>query len=317
MKNFLKSIIFCLILLCLLEGIVYFLLPRENIKKYGIFKVSTYEILNEKLDSLDTVFMGDSLIYSSISPLEIWHEYGITSYAYASPAQLIHDTYDNMKVVIDSQHPKIILLEANVLYRNPKNAPKYSKYNLSKRYNQAFAVVNYHNNWKKHLFKLVDHKTNYSATNDFKGFKYIPEVQAADNYDYMKYTSEISSLPENNLEYFQKIIKLCNENNVKLVLISTPNKLSWNYSKYLGIVQLASEYQLEYLDLNVNNPLNINWQTETKDKGSHVNYVGAKKVTAYFGKYLKETNLLPDHRNEEEYSNWDSAYKRYENTINS
>lgn len=317
MRNVIKSIIFVLGFLVLLELVTYSLLPLESVRKFGKFKTSSYDILNERLDTIDVVFMGDSLIYSSISPLEIWNKYGYTSYDYATPAQLIVDTLANMEVVIESQSPKIIFMEANVLFRNPLNAPNYSKFKYQKRLNQAAPIVNYHNNWKIKLFKFVDKKTDYSSVNNFKGFRYITKVKSAKLTDYMKVTNEVKDLPFNNLDNFKKIVELCEKNNVKLILISTPNKNSWNYSKYLGTKKLAEKYSLEYIDLNLGNPLNIDWTTETKDKGSHVNYSGARKVTEFIGEYLYNSGLLIDHRSDIEYEEWNMTYKRYENVLKS
>ncbi len=315
MKRVFKSILFFVILFILVEAIAWALLPQENIKKFGMKKVSSYEILNEKLDTIDAIFMGDSLIYTSISPLDIWNEYGFTSYSYASAAQIITTTYDNMKVAIESQHPKIIMMEANVLYRDAKNAPSYSKYNMMKVVDEILPIATHHNNWKKVLFKFVDKKTEYSAINDFKGFKYITDIKSAKNKDYMKVTEKVVDPVSQNIVTLKKIKNLCNDNNIKFVLISTPNFKSWNYGKYLGTKKISEDLDIEFIDLNLDNPLNIDWQTETKDKGSHLNYEGAKKVTSYIGKYLYDTNILIDHRDDSDYKDWDLAYNRYERVL--
>ena len=57
--------------------------------------------------------------------------------------------------------------------------------------------------------------------------------------------------------------------------------------------------------------LKINWKKDTKDKGNHLNYRGAKKVTKYLGNYLKKTGLLEDHRKDSKYESWDRAYDIY------
>ena len=57
--------------------------------------------------------------------------------------------------------------------------------------------------------------------------------------------------------------------------------------------------------------LNINWEIDTKDKGEHLNYYGAKKASLVIGNILKDTNLLVDHRNDKEYKMWNVALERY------
>ncbi len=308
MKNVLKSILFIVILFILISGITYFLLPRENLKKYGLIKTSTYEILGEKENSIDAIIIGDSLIYSGVSPMEIWHNFGYTVFDMAKSAQLINDSYKYFEVAIKSQKPKIIFFESNVLYREGKNKPWF--YIWQELYKTYFPITNYHNNWKKYLFTNLNDSVYYSKLNAYKGFKYINKTKPGKKLDYMKEREEIK-VPLENLKYFDKIVKLCNSNDVKLILISTPNMKSWNYGKYLGTKELAHNYQLEYIDLNINNPLNIDWQTESRDAGSHLNYKGALKLSNYLGEYLKKTNLFVDKRNDDDYNSWNEAYDLY------
>ena len=80
MKNLFKSIIFLSLFVFLYYGFSYILLPKDNMKDFGLFKTAQYEILGEKKDSIDVVILGDSLVYSSIIPMEIYNEYGFTTF---------------------------------------------------------------------------------------------------------------------------------------------------------------------------------------------------------------------------------------------
>lgn len=310
MKCIFKIFIFILILFILIETLSLFFLPTDNVKKYGIYKASSYEILDEKENTIDVIALGDSLVYSSLSPMEIWNNFGYTVFDCAEPAQIIPDSYEYLKVAIESQHPKIIIMEANVLYRNPNKKPILNK--IYKKIKNYFPIFKYHNNWKKYLkFGKKDNWINVD-----KGYKYITKVEPSKNKNYMKFTKKSSSFLKGNLEYFEKIIKLCEDNNIKLVLVSFPSQSSWNYKKHMGMKKISRKYNVEFIDLNLEESLKINWQKETKDKGAHLNYLGAKKVSHYMGNYLKSTNLVKDHRNDNKYESWHKAYKLYSENLN-
>ena len=98
MKNLLKAIIFTGILVILVIISELILISGIDIRKHGIFKSANYELMGEKADSIDVIFLGDSLIYSSISPMEIWNNYGYTSFDCAEAAQVISDTYNYLKL---------------------------------------------------------------------------------------------------------------------------------------------------------------------------------------------------------------------------
>ena len=76
---------------------------------------------------------------------------------------------------------------------------------------------------------------------------------------------------------------------------------------------MAGEFGLAYLDLNLlQDEVPIDWETDTKDGGDHMNAWGAEKVSAYLAQYLKEQYGLTDHRKEEGYADWEAALKLYE-----
>lgn len=308
MKNVLKSIAFISILFILLEILTYYFIPCTNIQKYGTFNASEYEILGEKENTIDVIALGDSLVYSSLSPMEIWDQFGYTVFDCAEAAQIIPNAYNYLKVAVESQHPKIVLMEANVLYRDPSKKNWRSKYAHKVNY---FPIFLYHDNWKKYLSDGL--KENWINNN--KGYIHITKTKPKKNPVVLKPTNKSSEILSSNLEYFEMIIDLCKNNDIKLVLVSFPTQTAWSYKKHNGIVELTEKYNIDFIDLNLEN-LGINWETDTKDEGSHLNYLGAKKVSLYLGNYLKDTELLKDHRNEEDYNLWNKALLKYRQKFN-
>ena len=311
MKKAIKGIIFVLLFCILTEAISVALLPWEKVKKYGLYNTSAYEIVAEKDDSVDAIFLGDSLVYSSISPMEIWDGYGYTCYDCAQPAQIMPYAYDYLKVAIDSQHPKIVFIEANILFRDPDKLPLYKK--IAYRIENYIPIIKYHSNWKKYF----THDKN-SWLNVNKGYIYITGIKASkkDPLNYMDVNDEVevSILPENK-ECFEDMISMCEENNIKLVLLAVPSQKSWSRSKYNMVKELANEKDIEFIDFNLDNDLEIDWATETKDKGNHLNYWGAKKVSDFLGEYMESLGILENHKNDPYYKSWHTAYSIYKEKL--
>lgn len=67
-----------------------------------------YRVRREPADSLDVIIVGDSLTYSSISPLQLWKEHGFTSYVCGQWGQKIIETEDMLKTALRRQKPRVI-----------------------------------------------------------------------------------------------------------------------------------------------------------------------------------------------------------------
>lgn len=308
-----KSILFALIFVLLYYTLSYLLIPGNNTKKYGIIKTGQFDILQEEENTIDAVFIGDSIVYSAISPMEIWNEFGYTVYDCAQAAQLTTTAYDMLKASIESQHPKVVFFEADVLFRDVRKITlrRYYENNFKK----FFPLATYHNNWKEKTLKFLNTGDDFTELNVYKGYIYIEKVQGVTKQKKLKKTNKVKKIPKTNLDAFKKMVEISKANNIKLVLIGDPNLNNFSYDRYNAINKLAKEYDIEYIDLNRDNPLKIDWTKDTKDKGKHLNYWGAKKVSKFVGEYLKKTGLLEDHRNDEEYQSWNEAYRIYKNNL--
>jgi len=289
MKNLLKSMVFVIIFIIMYFFFSYLFLPKDSIAKYGFYKTSLYDVLGEAPNTVDVVAVGDSLVYSSICPKEIYKDYGYTVFDCAEAAQILPDAYEYYKVAVESQKPKIAIVESNILFRDAGKRPWYN--GPLKVLKNSIPLIAHHDNWKRLLF------SHEGLINPEKGYKKNNSIRPSENKEYMKVTNKAWSIPEANIEYLEKIIQLSKENNIKLVFVGLPSQKTWNYKKHKKMEELSKEYGLEYINLNLEKDLDIDWTKDTKDRGDHLNYYGAQKTSKYLGEYLKNTDLLQDHRN--------------------
>ena len=304
MKKFLKWCLFLLILFALLEGISYFFIPnKSNLRQFGYYKKTKYDLLSEPNDTIDVAFLGDSVIYNGISPMYIWHNYGFATYDCAVPAATMDEIYNYAQIIVESQHPKLVMMDADSLYRNPKSIHKYKiRLNNMKK---VVPVFTFHNRWKQLFSK--------GWVNQYKGFKYSSKVNGPEKIPVFKKTKKARKISNENLEIFDKMVKLFNDNDIEFMLIELPS-VYWSYKRHNATVNLAKENDLEVLTIKAKD-FDLDWFTETKDKGVHMNYKGALKLSNYIAEYIKSKNIVKDHRNEEKYKDWDRAYTIYTKTL--
>lgn len=302
MKNIFKSIIFISLFIFLYYGFAYLLLPKENIKDFGLIKTAQYEILGEEKNSIDVVVLGDSLVYSSIIPMEVYNEFGFTLFDCAEPAFILPDAYSYYKVALESQKPKIVVVGGNLFFRNTRKRKDYVK--VERTIKNVLPLYNYHNNWKKVLFD------NNGLISIQKGYRLNKTIKPSKNKEYMKKNDKVYEMLPDNLEYLKKFIKLAKYYNTKLVVVGFPSQNAWNYQKDELFKTLSKDLDFTYINLN-NYDFNVDWKHDTKDNGEHLNFYGARKASSFLGQYLNSLNILEDHRNDKEYKLWNVAYERY------
>ena len=262
-------------------------------------------IQGEPKHTIDVLVVGDSESYTTVSPMQIWKDHGITSYVCGEPGQKIQESYYMMKTAFKNQSPKVVLLETNVMYRYEGKMGGFQTL-LSEMRSYYFPIFRFHDVWKPLLTGERYPQEMY------KGFQIRTGVKAYREGAYMEETKEKKEIEKLNLLYMDKIIRLCQENGAKLVLYSGPSPVNYNTRKHNGLVDFAKEKGLKYLDLNMKlEELGINWETDTSDKGDHLNLSGADKVTRYLGDYLSNAYDFPDRRQEAGFEDWHWASERF------
>lgn len=317
MKKNLMVIVRCTLFVGIFAVLLYIasqiVRPKEITKSGSSLTALRNGIVLEKDNMVDVLIVGDSLSYSSIIPIQMYRDYGIASYISGTAAQRPKETYNILFEAFKTQKPKYVLLETNCIFRN--YPVKDAVYNAIRN---VFPVFTYHNRWKELKSEDLKMHFTYTCFQNSKGFRFSNLYSAADTGNYMAPSKELEEIPEKNLQLLQNIRKLCEDNGAELIFISVPSVKCYNTKKHNALVKLTDELQIKYLDMNLLwKEIGINWNTDTRDKGDHLNYRGAVKVSGYLAKYLNDFETLADHRQDKKYEYWNEDMKDFYEIINS
>ena len=311
-KYIIKFIVFTLILVFILMILSYIFVPKNNSKEFGMDEDQAKGIFGEKENTIDVIMYGDSETIASTMPMKIWEDYGFTMHVCGEAGQTLPDTcrmaYDTLK----KQHPKIIILEANNIYNSTNITVP-----IARVINILLPITEYHNRWKNLKLNDLFGKIEYTTTDINKGYYYVGSTDPVDNEIASEKTDAIEKIPFLNKLYIKFLKYYSEKKGAQFVIVSVPSKKNWSYPKHNGIKEFCQKEDIEFLDLNEENEkIDIDWQTETGDKGDHVNYKGALKVTNYLGKWLKEKNILENHKEDKEYEKWNKDLNEFKKKVN-
>lgn len=311
-KIIFKCITFLLILLVILIILSKIFVPKNNTKEAGLENkfILASGIYLEPENTIDVLVVGDSESYTSYIPLEMWNQYGFTSYVCGTAAQPLPLTFKYIYDTLKKQNPKMIIIEANAVYRR-----KGLDIPIATLGNQLFPIVQYHDRWKDLALTDFTSGVNYTNRQPNKGYYYSKKTSVVKEYvEYMKRRPNKSkTVPILNKIYMEFIKKYCDAKGIELMLYSSPAPANWTENKHNGVQKLADHLGIDYIDFNtMHDKLNLNFKTDYReDDGDHPNHLGALKVTKLLGEYLHENKTLPDHRTDEKYSSWNEDYEHY------
>ena len=310
-KRILAFFLFAVFLIAILLAASFVFMPKNNMSEFGMEEAQANGILGEKENTIDVLVLGDSESYSAITPMQIWKDAGYTAYVCGTSAQSLNYTSVLLRRAFEKQQPKVVILETNAIYRKIS-----SNQAVGTELANYFSVFQYHNRWKSLGLHDFTGKAKFTWTDDYKGYRYRTKVDPARQKEYMKPTDKAAGIPNLNIQYVREMKQFCDENGSRLVLVSTPSTVNWNFQRHNGIQKLANDIGCEYIDLNLmNDRIQIDWSKDTRDKGDHLNHFGAVKVSRFLSEYLKETGLLTDHREDPAYAKWNDSLKKYETVV--
>lgn len=293
----------------------------------------TREFYEEKT-GLDVLGLGSSTMYNAVSPVYLWGEYGFTGYVRSNASQTLWQSYYLLVDAIRTGHkPSLVVLDVSFMkngeefVEEPSNrkaiesmrdplakwqAVQASKYSQEQPLSYFFPVLRYHSRWKE----LDGDDVRYAFDQPlvtYNGFLMEFSVPEEQNI-YPREPIEDAAFPEKAVDYLGRIIKLCSEKNIDLLLMKTTTYSNNWHEEYDELMEdIAKENGLSYINFDaLSDEMGIDVRTDYIDDGEHFNIVGAEKFCRVFGQYLEDNYDLPDHRGEEKYDSvWNGKLDAY------
>ena len=338
-KRIAQQVVSVLVTTCLLVGSLYCIHQLTKVKTATPRDMS-YSTYFDYAEDYDILYFGSSLVMYGINPLEIWNEYGITSYNWANPQCTLPSTYWKLKNVLDYETPKLVVVDcfySNYTYKT------YSRYRIheafdafpfsytkwlaindlmkdeakmedgliytdSERYSVLFPLFEYHTRWGE-----LEKRDFVSEFVDTKGCEF--EINVAEPIE-ISNTSEKTEITEDmvGVIYLERVIEECQNRDIPILLTYLPFPTDETWKKESNMIQdIADKYGVNYI--NFTNLDVVNYQTDYSDSYSHMNISGQKKVSEYLGQYILENYEIEDRRDSiiaDQWNAWYEEYKQYE-----
>ncbi len=314
-KNLIRAVSFFAVLVLSVVSFSYMLAPKDNTKEAGIVNPSAHGFYSEPKNTIDVAVIGNSDAYSGFSPMELWKNYGYTSYVSGEGRQTVAQAYVMLNDILKYHKPKVVILETDGFFTKSKVVESAAKI-INTSLGSCFSVFQYHDRWKRVKPDELLKKPRFTAHCAPKGQWLSNDVKGYMGGEYMVKSEEKAEIPLAAKTAANAFIKACRANGIKVILLELPSQSSWSYRKHNAVKEFAAAYDIPFIDMNIDRArFDFNWKTDTRDGGNHLNNRGARKCTLFLGDYLSRNYELTDRRTDKSFSLWNRDYDEYRKKV--
>ena len=336
-KSFIiKGIIFGCIVGMIYHIVIMILIPKffyDDSWPTSTTYLGFYEMEKE---SVDVLFLGSSHSVAAFNPQVLYDKYRIRSYNMGGDQQNMLMSYYWLKEALRFQKAKVVVLDCFMLYPYKKNVLNCEEPSLRKsidfmrwspvkveaieaickvddqqnRESFYFPNIRFHSRWKE-LDENDFSINSYGKQCYLKGYATFPEYSL--NKEFQAFEKGSSADTEEPLavmkEYLDKIVALCKEEGIELILTKTP-ATTQNIARYNWISKYAAEKELlfyEFNEKNIYDAIGYDFAVDNREY-AHCNVWGAEKVTDFIGKVLQEECLIAPVTDQQ----WEETREYYE-----
>ena len=324
------SAVVCFVLIVAVLAWATFVLERK--KSYH--KLSPF--FREEQD-YDVLFLGSSHMINGVLPMQLWDEYGITSYNLGGHAATLPLTYWTFRLAMERHCPETVVIDCKALESETKTPETFSyvhqimdqmPFSLTK----IAAVTDLLNDPNMTEQQEGEERTALSLLWSFSAYhRRWDELGQGDfvvtsnrqkgaemkcRYGTPQKTEQI---PDDEVlkgetvgtEYLRKIIGLCRERGINVILVFLPFPAAEEDQRSANTMEkIAAEYGIPAVNFLKEDV--IRYDTDMADADSHVNYSGAQKLTTWIGQYLRDNLDVPDRREDPRYASWNDDYQDFQ-----
>lgn len=268
-------------------------------------------------DTVDVLFVGSSHIGMNIDNQQIYDEFGISSFDLWVGMQPLWNSYYYLKEALRYQKPKVVMVDVflagtSAEYSLNTVAMKNIQY-LSMGVDKLKAALDSFPAWQdaveavwgmpfyhERYDELVQDDWNLQYGKDELSLSAPRQVEgvttALKMLDYRSITN-VTPLTEKNERYLRKLIALCKQENIPLVLLASPFEATEEEaSRFNTVAQIAEEEGIPFLNfLKTYDEEGIDAASDFYDRG-HLNNDGIAKFSHILGQYLADHYELRDCR---------------------
>ena len=287
----------------------------------------SWELFYEYADDIDVLFLGNSHAADYV-PMELWEQYGVTSYNLASSGVPMPVTYWTLMNALDYASPKLVVLDCYALEHPDKTSslaftqsaldgfrlgPTKLKavYDLSTdndeisekdRLGLFWPFGSYHDRWKSLSYWDFNKTENYLLGSNYS-IAITPPAEAEP-------TDECMPRDSVGVTYLYKIIEECKARDINLLLVYAP--FPAQRSKYMEanlMEEIAEECGVDcinFLDMEL-----VDFDIDCVDSNCHLNTSGIRKIEKYMFDFILANYDIADHRGDSRYACWDEMYERF------
>ena len=282
-----------------------------------------YKVRTSLSGKLDTLVIGSSHALRSIKPTVLNEKLNTKAYNLSSPLMSMYGRYVMLEKEINRNPIKTVYFEIsyNALTLDRKTLGLEGDLYVLGRFDNAFERINFFKNafttdeYKKVLSDVIVRSRNsfftHNTIKQYETFGYLPmpsnnQLLSDETKEKIKNTKLLDTkIKEESLNYFDKIIKLCKRNNIRVILVVTPvteklileyNNLDDIFSQY---IDLAKEYNCEYYDFNLDkNRVKLYSEETSFYDNTHMSDSGAEVFSNRLTEIIKKVDEKKDITNE-------------------
>ncbi len=295
---------------------------KDSDKKYRDFF--------EEEQDYDIIFFGSSTVMNGIYPMELWKEYGYTSYNFGGHGNHIPVSYWIFENVLDYKTPKMVVVDVYFLDKMDKYRTDVQQMHQSldafrisptkylmirelftkdsmfydNRFEFLFPFGSYHDRWTE--LTSDDFDPQY---NTIKGAEMRVDVAISQEPSSVK-KDEMDDTFTTGKAYLERWIEECQRKGIEIMLINLPRAVTDEEQEYANSAQLiADKYGINFVNYTYEDV--VDYSLDFYDTDGHLNPSGARSVTKAIGEYISENYDIADHRGDASYETWRSAEESY------
>ena len=287
-----------------------------------------YDAFFEDEQGFDVLFFGTSRVLDAITPMELWRDFGVTSYNMGNNSEPLGLTKWVLDIASDVHLPKVAVIDVfyidHAVYEPWTFSFRHMFYDavpLSRKKIEAVRDTQgedgmleflmpfslYHGRWEE----ILSGKTEQMVI--CEPFTMGSEMRTGeaprDNY---AFTDEVYAGELPGHQAMREIAALCREKGIEPVFVALPGHASEEEQRYMNsAARVCEEMGVPFVNMMKPDGV-IDYQKDCYDWQGHLNYIGAGKVTAYLGAWLTENYALEDRRGEPGYAHWEENLALYE-----